>query len=1091
MASSSTSKSSLSEKQSSSSAARSSGVGNYHSIRSKVHNSHSRRSVTPTSKTSSSSSSPSPSVNDHDGARVRVAVRVRPKSPEDDLHLDADFPDCVELQPELKRLKLRKNNWSSESYKFDEVFVESASQKRVYEVVAKPVVESFLNGYNGTIMAYGQTSTGKTYTVSRVGKDDPSERGIMVRALEDILANASRTFDTVEVSYLQLYLECIQDLLAPEKNNIPIVEDPKTGEVSLPGVAVVKLQDFDHCLQILQIGEANRHAANTNMNTESSRSHAILMVYARKSLPGKTENEAFASTRDKKTEMLLNNGGPKVLKSKLLLVDLAGSERIDKSGSEGRSLEEARSINLSLTSLGKCINAVAENSPHIPARDSKLTRLLRDSFGGSARTSLIVTISQSARNYAETASTILFGQRVGAYRNFVPFTFVCASFNCIEHAFSLAMTMVNTVKLKEEFDYESLCRKLEQQVDYLTAETERQKKQREDDKEKMERKINECQNSFIEAERNLAARSEFLKKENNRLEAEIKDLLNELNLQKDRNTSMSDEVARLEMSLNQNRRNDLEKYSYQRMLADTTQMYEKKITELMVQLEDEQARFRSVQEQLAKMKILLSNCQASSIQGQKDNGELGMKIQEMHMLHEKTICELQSLRIENEELTSEKIGDEKRIGELEMRLKELHQLHEETVREFQSLKTVNESFFSEKIQDQKEIDDLKMKLEEISERQENAIKKFQSIESENEDLLLEKEKLNEELCMMQQKASAEEKQRRYVEDECAKLKRRVLDSGDGFEDKISYTKKNVSEVPSAFEYAMCLPKAHQPRETLSMLTQICLNGLSVGLQKIIAMLSSENLEVQIHAVKVVANLAAEDSNQECIIEEGGLQALLMLLESSRNATIHRVASGAIANLAMNEMNQILIVSKGGAKLLATIASKTDDPQTLRMVAGAIANLCGNPFTCTSCLLAEKLHAMLKEDGGVRALLGMARSGNNDVMSQVARGLANFAKCESRATIQGYRKGRSLLIEDGALSWLVANSVLPSTSTQRHIDLALCHLAQNGDNAEDIISSGALKELIRISCESSKEDVRSLAKKTIRSIPSFQAAIQTL
>ncbi|KAK9124162.1 hypothetical protein Sjap_013764 [Stephania japonica] len=905
-------------------------------------------------------------------------------------------------------------------------------------------------------MAYGQTGTGKTYTVSRVGKDDPSERGIMVRALEDILANTSRAFDSVEVSYLQLYLESIQDLLAPEKNNILIVEDPKTGKVSLPGAAVVKLQDFDQCLQILQIGEANRHAANTKMNTESSRSHAILMVYVQKSLPGKNENEAFASTRDKKTEMPINNGGPTVLKSKLLLVDLAGSERIDKSGSEGCLLEEARSINLSLTSLGKCINAVAENSPHVPTRDSKLTRLLRDSFGGSARTSLIITISQSARNYAETATTILFGQR--------------------------AMTMVNTVKLKEEFDYESLCRKLEQQVDYLTAETERQKKLREDDKEKMERKIKECQNSFIEAERSLAARSEFQKKENSRSQAEIKDLLNKLNLQKDHNAFMSDEVARLEMSLNQNKQNDLEKYSCQRMLADTTQMYEKKITELMAQLEDEQARFESVQEQLAKMKILLSNCQASSIQGQKDNGELRMKLQEMDMLHDKTVCELQSLIIKNEELTSEKIRDEKRIDELEMQLKELRHLHEETVREFHSLKTENEILFSEKIEDQKEIDGLKMKLEQISEWHENAIKKFQSIESENEDLLLEKEKLNEELCMMQQKASAEEKQRRYVEDECAKLKRRVLDSGDGFEDKVSYTKKNVSEVPSGFEYAMCLPKAHQPRETMSGQKDTISKILEeVGLQKIIAMLSSENLEVQIHAVKVVANLAAEDSNQECIIEEGGLQALLMLLESSRNATIHRVASGAIANLAMNEMNQILIVSKGGAKLLATIASKTDDPQTLRMVAGAIANLCGN----------QKLHAMLKEDGGVRALLGMARSGNNDVMSQVARGLANFAKCESRATIQGYRKGHSLLVEDGALSWLVANSVLPSTPTKRHIELALCHLAQNGDNAEDIISTGALKELFRISCESSREDVRSIAKKTIRSTPLFQAAIQTL
>ncbi|RWV91840.1 hypothetical protein GW17_00045837, partial [Ensete ventricosum] len=135
-----------------------------------------------------------------DSGRVRVAVRVRPKTTEEH---DLDFTDCVELQPELRRLKLKKNNWSSESYKFDEVFTESASQRRVYEAVAKPVVESVLDGYNGTVMAYGQTGTGKTYTVGRLGKDDPSERGIMVRALEDIFANLSPGSDIMAISYLQ------------------------------------------------------------------------------------------------------------------------------------------------------------------------------------------------------------------------------------------------------------------------------------------------------------------------------------------------------------------------------------------------------------------------------------------------------------------------------------------------------------------------------------------------------------------------------------------------------------------------------------------------------------------------------------------------------------------------------------------------------------------------------------------------------------------------------------------------------------------------------------------------------------------------
>ncbi|CAN1780261.1 Kinesin-like protein KIN-UC [Linum perenne] len=348
----------------------------------------SRRSVTPTTSHPHRAGSPSSSHHnkDNDSGRVRIAVRVRPRNAEE-VRSDADFADCVELQPELKRLILRKNSWSAESYKFDELFTETASQRRVYEAVAKPVVESVLSGYNGTVMAYGQTGTGKTYTIGRMGKDDVSQRGIMVRSLEDILSGTTSASDVVQISYLQLYMESIQDLLAPEKVNIHINDDPNTGEVSIHGATLVKLHDLDHFLELMRVGEANRHAANTKKNTESSRSHAILVVFVRRSVTEKVEDETGV------VPDLPRNGLPRVRKSKMLIVDLAGSERIDKSGSEGLLLEETKFINLSLTSLGKCINALAENSPHIPTRDSKLTRLLRDSFG-------------------ETSSTIMFGQRV-------------------------------------------------------------------------------------------------------------------------------------------------------------------------------------------------------------------------------------------------------------------------------------------------------------------------------------------------------------------------------------------------------------------------------------------------------------------------------------------------------------------------------------------------------------------------------------------------------------------------------------------------------------------------------------------------------
>ncbi|VAH87660.1 unnamed protein product [Triticum turgidum subsp. durum] len=456
-----------------------------------------------------------------DLCRVRVALRIRPKNA-DELAQGADFDTCVELQAECKKLKLKKNNWASESYQFDEIFGENSSQKRIYEVVAKPVVESVLEGYNGTVMAYGQTGTGKTYTVGQLGKEDPSERGIMVRALEHILSSMSLETDSMAVSYLQLYLESVQDLLAPEKTNIPIVEDSKTGEVSLPGAAIVEIKDLEHVFQLLQIGETNRHAADTKMNTESSRSHAILIIHLQRSLKMKEENTVSIPSD---AEHTLPGDLPLVLKSKLLIVDLAGSERIDKSGSEGHMIEEAKFINLSLSSLGKCINALAENSSHIPTRDSKLTRMLRDSFGGTARTSLVVTIGPSARHYSETSSTVLFGQR--------------------------AMKIVNTIRLKEEVDYETLYKKVEDEVDHLTSDMERQQKLRQREKMQLEKRLKVSEAFLHDLKMTSTMQIENLEKEKHQFEYAIKRLMQELEEKEGQNNVLSEKIVHLETSLNE------------------------------------------------------------------------------------------------------------------------------------------------------------------------------------------------------------------------------------------------------------------------------------------------------------------------------------------------------------------------------------------------------------------------------------------------------------------------------------------------------------------------------------------------------------
>lgn len=528
-------------------------------------------------------------------------------------------------------------------------------------------------------------------------------------------------------------------------------------------------------------------------------------------------------------------------------------------------------------------------------------------------------------------------------------------------------------------------------------------------------------------------------------------ILGELNHQKDQNNLKCDKIAQLEIILKNSEQEQLHNSSYQKVLADTTQMYEKKITELIKQLEIEHARSESAEEQVDIMKKLISDNQKSIKQYEMENFAYQKALADTTQLYEKKIAEL------NKKLEDEHARFEGAVEQLDMVKKLL-------------------TDYQNSNQAQKEVLELGVKLQETRQLHESAVYEVQTLKSEYKNLLEEKETMSEELQAARQRLLVEEKQRKAIEYELVKLKTTSPEHDDDFEDKKPYTKDYISKGSSRFGPPMSLHKSNPSRELSGQRATIAKICDEVGLPKILQLLASEDPDVQIHAVKVVANLAAEDINQEKIVEEGGLDALLLLLRTSQNTTILRVASGAIANLAMNEMNQGLIMSRGGAQLLAKTASKTDDPQTLRMVAGALANLCGN----------EKLHMMLEEDGAIKALLAMVRSRNSDVVAQVARGLANFAKCESRAIVQGQRKGRSHLMEDSALEWLIANSNTISASTRRHVELALCHLAQNEDNARDFISCGGVKELVRISVESSREDIRNLAKKTLKLNPRLQA-----
>ncbi|XP_066984247.1 kinesin heavy chain-like isoform X2 [Macrobrachium rosenbergii] len=285
-------------------------------------------------------------------------------------------------------------------YQFDRILKPNVTQEMVYNTAAKDIVIDVLNGYNGTIFAYGQTSSGKTHTMEGV-IGDPNLQGIIPRIIQDIFNHIYNMDENLEfhikVSYFEIYLDKIRDLLDVSKVNLAVHED-KNRVPFVKGATERFVSSPEEVFEVIELGKSNRHVAVTNMNEHSSRSHSVFLIQVKQE----------------------NIESQKKLLGKLYLVDLAGSEKVSKTGAEGAVLDEAKNINKSLSALGNVISALADSTKtHVPYRDSKLTRILQESLGGNARTTIVICCSPASFNEPETKSTLDFGKRAKTVKNVV------------------------------------------------------------------------------------------------------------------------------------------------------------------------------------------------------------------------------------------------------------------------------------------------------------------------------------------------------------------------------------------------------------------------------------------------------------------------------------------------------------------------------------------------------------------------------------------------------------------------------------------------------------------------------------------------
>ena len=378
----------------------------------------------------------------------------------------------------------------------------NCNQQEIFDFTSKEIIKNVIKGYNGTIFAYGQTGSGKTYTIEGEFEND-NNRGIIPRAFEYLFNRTKNLEDkdnslnyNIKFAFIEIYMEKINDLLDQNKK-VKIREDPEKG-FYIDNCTWRKVKNMKECKKYFKLGETNRKTESTDMNEHSSRSHALLIIDVEREYNNNFETRGF-----------------------LNLVDLAGSEKVNFY-QKGIRLDEAKEINKSLFVLGDCIEKLVSNEKYIPYRESKLTRILKESLGGNAKTSLIVTVSPSIDDADETFYSLNFGKMAMNVKNF-------PKINKLTKSQSVIFNINEEIeKLQEEKDY---LRKECEKADIIIIEKGQEI-------EELKNKLIEI-NDIKERLNLLEERKKKLKMENDNLkknsqiiiEKKAKDLLMELNIE--------------------------------------------------------------------------------------------------------------------------------------------------------------------------------------------------------------------------------------------------------------------------------------------------------------------------------------------------------------------------------------------------------------------------------------------------------------------------------------------------------------------------------------------------------------------------------
>ncbi|XP_022900797.1 kinesin-like protein KIF3A isoform X2 [Onthophagus taurus] len=423
---------------------------------------------------------------------VRVVIRVRPQSKKEQQEGNQNII-TIDREENVISLMKRTPNEKPKVFKFDHIFSEDCTQMDLYRHIAFPIVEKVLQGYNGTVFAYGQTGTGKTYTMA--GKNTSETKGIIPNTFSHIFSQISRSTGeksfVVTVTYLEIYNEDVRDLLSSNPNAKLEVRERTDVGVYVKDLMGFTVDSIESISELMNRGNTNRMTRSTLMNDVSSRSHAI-----------------FTITIESKDR--IDN---KTTIGKLNLVDLAGSERLSRTQATGERLKEASNINQSLSVLGNVISALVDGkSSHIPYRNSKLTRLLQDSLGGNSKTAMIAMVSPSEADYEESICTLRYASRVKYIKNQIRVNVETKKgmIECFEQEIAKLQQRISIISLHEEKAAIKMAKE-KSQIDAITEETKKHDEElqkTEKEKEELLTKISLIQKKILVGGENLLEKAQ-------------------------------------------------------------------------------------------------------------------------------------------------------------------------------------------------------------------------------------------------------------------------------------------------------------------------------------------------------------------------------------------------------------------------------------------------------------------------------------------------------------------------------------------------------------------------------------------------------